>query len=470
MRRLFYKSSAVFLIVIFLHVSSLQNIRAFTITEEREVGEKLLYSVRSAFPLLDDPDLVQYLTSLGQEVLSVAGLQYFDYRYYVINDKEFNAFAAPSGLVFFYSGLIGAMNSEDELFSVLAHEIGHVAKRHLAGRMEKGKLIGVASIAVALASLALGGGAATQALMTGSLAAGQTASLHYSRKDEEEADLLAYGWLKSLKRQPEGQKRMLDTMRRVSRYRSDKLPQYLLTHPNPEARLDYVQSLMKIDEQELAAFQARDEFNFLRFKYRIMAESSDSNSFREYLSSVMSDEQATPLRKTMAKYGLSQLERVTNNSKRGLELLEEVIAVMPDRSILLADKGVMLYALGDYTNARIVLEKAGRTDPKNMYAAFYLGKTYQALGDLRQAETQFTTVSYNLPEYSKVYFELGKIVSKKNKSATASLFLGKYYLYEGKLESAGFSLESVGRDKTASEKEKEESEAMLETIDRLEDD
>lgn len=469
MNRLLYKSSVVFLIVIFLHVSSLQNSRAFTITEEREVGEKLLYSVRSAFPLLDDPDLVQYLSSLGQEVLSVAGLQYFDYRYFVINDKEFNAFAAPSGLVFFYSGLIGAMNSEDELVSVLAHEIGHVAKRHLAGRMEKGKFIGVASIAVALASLALGGGAATQALMTGSLAAGQSANLHYSRKDEEEADLLAYGWLKNLKRQPEGQKKMLDTMRRISRYRSEKLPQYLLTHPNPEARLDYVQSLMKMDERELGAFTERDEFNFLRFKYRIMAESSDNNSFREYLSSVMSDSQAAPLKKTMAKYGLSQLERVTNNAKRGLELLEEVIAALPDRRILLSDKGVMLYSLGDYANARSMLEKAGRSDEKDMYAAFYLGKTCLALGDPAKAEAQFTTVSYNLPEYSKVYFELGKIASEKKKSATASLLLGKYYLLEGKLESARFSLETVDSDRTASAKEKEESETMLETLDRLED-
>jgi predicted Zn-dependent protease len=259
-------------------------------------------------------------------------------------------------------------------------------------------------------------------------------------------------------------------MRRISRYRSDKLPQYLLTHPNPEVRLDYVQSLMKMDEQELAAFTERDEFNFLRFKYRVMAESSDANSFREYLSSVVSDSQAAPLRKTMAKYGLSQLERVTNNARRGLELLEEVIAALPDKSILLSDKGVMLYSLGDYANARVILEKAGRADGKDMYAAFYLGKTWQMLGEPARAEAQFTAVSYNLPEYSKAYFELGKIASEKKKSAAASLLLGKYYLLEGKLESARFSLETVARDKTASEKEKEESETMLETIDRLEDD
>lgn len=470
MKKHFYKSSAVFLITLFLHFSCLHNVGAFTIGEEREVGEKLLYSVRSTFPLLDDPDLSQYLSALGQEVLDVAGLQYFDYRFFVINDKEFNAFAAPSGLVFFYSGLIGAMNSEDELVSVLAHEIGHVAKRHLAGRMEKGKLIGAASLAVALAALALGGGAATQALLTGSMAAGQSASLHYSRKHEEEADLLAYDWMKKLHRNPEGQKKMLDTMRRVSRYRSDRLPQYLLTHPNPEARLDYVQALLKMDEGELAPLAAGDNFNFLRFKYRIMAESSDANAFREYLSSVISDTHASAFSRTMARYGLAQLERRANNFKRGQQLLDEVIAAMPDRQILLSDKGVLLYAAGEYAEARIALEKAYMADEQDMYAAFHLGKTYQALGDINKAETLYKTVSYKLPEYSKVYFELGKIASQKKQNASSSLFLGKYYLYEGKLKQAKFSLNSAVRDETVSDKEKGEGERLLETIERLQKD
>ena len=251
--------------------------------------------------------ITQYLSGLGKDVLGVAGLQYFEYRFYIIKDKEFNAFAAPSGMVFFYSGLVGSMMNEDELVSVLAHEIGHVVKRHLAGRLEKGMFVNVASIALALGALALGGGAATQAIMTGSLAAGQSVNLHFSRKDEEEADLLAYGWMKELHRNPEGQKTMLDTMRRVSRYRSEKLPQYLLTHPNPEDRLNYVEALIKMDEAEHRIVPEKDEFGFLRFKYRIMAQSTDAFALREYLSSVIGDARSVPLAKTMARYGLSQL-------------------------------------------------------------------------------------------------------------------------------------------------------------------
>lgn len=468
MKRFFSKTVALLVAALFLNVTCLQPVNSFTITEEREIGEKLLYSVRRAFPLMDDPDLIQYLSGLGKEVLEVSGMQYFDYRFYIIQDKEFNAFAAPSGMVFFYSGLIGSMMREDELVSVLAHEIGHVAKRHLASRLEKGMIINVASVALAVAALALGGGAATQAVMTGSLAAGQSANLHFSRKDEEEADLLAYDWMKKLQRNPEGQKSMLDTMRRVSRYRSEKLPQYLLTHPNPEERLDYVQALMSMDEAGRSIRQ-NHEFQFLRFKYRIMAQSTDSFSFREYLSSVIGDANSTPLSRTMAKYGLSQLEMTLKNHQAAAEHLEQVIADLPQEKILLIDKGVMLYLAGDYHQAKNVLELAGRQNPKDMYAAFYLAKTHLVLGDITQAQSLFATVSYNLPEYSKVYFELGQIASKKKDRVAAALLLGKYYLYEGKLESARFSLESVVRDKKAKEEELEEGNRLLETIDRLEE-
>lgn len=469
MKLLFSRLLSVILITLFISLPITRTASAFSIGEERELGEKLLYTVRSTFPLLEDPDLVQYINSLGDEVLNVAGLQYFNYHFFLINDDEFNAFAAPSGLIFFYSGLINSMNKENELVSVLAHEIGHVAKRHLAGRVEKGKIIGAASLAVALAALALGGGAATQALLTSSLAAGQSASLHYSRKHEEEADLMAYGWMKNLKRDPHGQKTMLETMRRVSRYRSDKLPQYLLTHPNPEARLDYIETLIKVDESELTTYPERNEFEFLRFKYRIMSATMDATVFREYLVSTMTDTRTSEFSRNLAKYGLSQLERQANNYARSKELINEVIEAFPGRIILMSDRGVLNFEAGEFVDARIALERAYNLNTNDMYSAFYLGKTYKALGELKKAENLFKTVSYKMPEYSKVYFELGSIASQQNQEMLSSLNLGKYYLYEGKLKLSKFSLNNVVKGENTPERLKSEAERILATIKRLEE-
>ena len=74
----------------------------------------------------------------------------------MVKSDQFNAFAAPAGLVFFYSGLIETMKTENELVSVLAHEIGHVVSRHIAQQLEKGTMVSAAALLLGMAGLALG--------------------------------------------------------------------------------------------------------------------------------------------------------------------------------------------------------------------------------------------------------------------------------------------------------------------------
>jgi predicted Zn-dependent protease len=456
-----------FLITVVFQFFTTTPVSAFTIGDEREVGEKLLYSVRSAFELVDDPDITQYITRLGQGVLEVAGIQYFDYHFFVIGNKEFNAFAAPSGLIFFHSGLIEVMNSEDELVSVLAHEVGHIVKRHLASRMEKGKYTTIGSLGLALAALAFGG-AATPVLLTGALATGQSFALHFSRQDEEEADLMAYDWLKKLHRNPEGQVKMLESMRRIARYRSEQPPQYLLTHPNPEERLSYIESLLDTDKKALeATTRTGDDFEFFRFKYRVLAQAKESQDLKAFLASIMADSRASEFKKVMAQFGLSQVARYENDTTRSLALLEKVIQYFPDKNILKVDRGIIEFAAGQFVAAEKTLREALAVDRTDMYATFTLAKLLYRTGRTSEAEKYFETVSYELPEYSKVYFELGQIASDHKLVGNSSFYLGKYNLYEGKLEQAERNFKHALRADALPAKLKAESKELLEKIKRL---
>ena len=85
----------------------------FSVGQERDVGEKMRSLIRKQFELIDEPDTVQYINTLGQKVLKIAGPQYFNYQFFVVNNKEFNAFAAPSGLIFIHTGLVSTMKNED---------------------------------------------------------------------------------------------------------------------------------------------------------------------------------------------------------------------------------------------------------------------------------------------------------------------------------------------------------------------
>ena len=154
---------------------------ALTIGDERKIGEQLLFSIRKELPILEDPDISQYINTLGRSVLEIVGPQHFEYRFFVVKSPQFNAFAAPAGLVFFFTGLIETMRYEDELLSVLAHEIGHVASRHIAQRMDKSTKVSAISLLLGVAGLALGVPGLSQGLLMGSMAGGQAINLQYSR-------------------------------------------------------------------------------------------------------------------------------------------------------------------------------------------------------------------------------------------------------------------------------------------------
>ncbi len=456
-----------------LNLSCVRPVAAsFTVGDEREVGEALLYQVRLAFSLFDDPDISQYINDLGADVLGTAGSQYFNYHFFVINDKEFNAFAAPSGLIFFHSGLLETIDNEDELVSVMAHEVGHVVSRHIASRMDKGMKVGIAALALAIAGIALGGGGvAGQALLTGSMAGNQALNLHFSRQDEEEADLLSYGWMKKLGRDPDAMEKMLQIMRRITRYRMGQVPPYLLTHPDPEARLGYIQSLIAIENPPLSKQQFRqtDNFAFLRTKYRILSQVEDEGQFRNFLSNKISDPQATPLERIMAKYGLSQVEREASNYERSQALLKEVIAALPDKSILLVDLGRGELALGHKDKALELILKASHQNPADLWAVFQLAKVYQELGNTKEAEGNLLTVADEMPEYSKVYYEIGQLRSDQGKKGESSYYLGKYYLYGGRIKLAKENFKHVVKDASLPRQMLEDAVSILATIKRLED-
>jgi len=261
---------------------------------------------------------------------------------------------------------------------------------------------------------------------------------------------------------------MLESMRRISRYRSEKLPQYLLTHPDPEARLNYIQSLLDIDRESTAGNSGvLEDFEFFRCKYRILADAQDTELFKNYLATVLADAKATSFSKTMATYGFSQLAKNENDFDRSMELLAQVIAFFPDKNILKVDKGVIEFASGKLTASEMTLRAALRTDSADLYAAFTLAKLLSRTDRWAEAEQYLQTISFQIPEYSQVYFELGQIAMQNKQSGLAALYLGKFNLYGGKMKLAEQNLKNALRDKALAEKSKIEVRTLLKKIELL---
>ena len=152
---------------------------------------------------------------------------------------------------------------------------------------------------------------------------------------------------------------MLRSMRRISRYSmGNNVPQYLLTHPNPSARLDYVQGLVAYEADQLEDFGNTDDFQFLRMRYRMLSLVKDGKQFRNMLVSKLKDSSLSASEHMMLEYGLSQLDRRENNFSSSRKLLKKVIKFYPERSILQVDLGIVEMQDGHKDRALALIQSA----------------------------------------------------------------------------------------------------------------
>jgi len=439
---------------------------AFSVGEEKEVGEQLLTLVRKEFKLIDEPDVIQYINNLGQETLSVAGSQYFDYHFFVINNKELNAFAAPSGLIFFHSGLIESLESEGELVGVMAHEIGHVVSRHLADRIDKSAKINAVSMLGILAGIALGGGPLAEALIAGSAAAGQSAILSFSRQDEEEADRLSFKWMQEQERDPKAMVDMLHEIHTMNRYRMGYVPPYLLTHPGPDVRMGYIQDLILFSPKK--QYIDVDEFPFQRFKSRVISLTKDPIQLISYYQNSVATMEPDSRASAMAHYVLSQAYLIAADYDKAETALRRTMAFFPDKQILQADLGVIYLKSGKYDEALNLLQTSNRTGRDNGYASYYLAMLYEKTGKLQMASELYEELLGIMPDYSKLYYQLANVKAKLNKQEEGFYYYGYYYWYEGNLTSAKNHFLKAVTMLPKDSRKKTEAENMLKKIDKFE--
>ena len=130
---------------------------ALSIEEETILGKNFLVQVKRQFELLDDSFADQFFNNLGLYLIKPLETKPFPFHFYIVKDNSLNAFAAPGGHIFMFSGLINSLESIDEISAVICHEIGHVAARHLSQRIEQSKKIGMATMAGVLAGALIGG-------------------------------------------------------------------------------------------------------------------------------------------------------------------------------------------------------------------------------------------------------------------------------------------------------------------------
>ncbi|MEZ0336298.1 MAG: M48 family metalloprotease, partial [Gemmatimonadales bacterium] len=108
--------------------------------QEIEMGRQSAAEVEQSIGFVDNAQLQSYVAGIGQRMSAQSERPNLPWEFHVVNDAAVNAFALPGGFIYVTRGLLGAINDEAELASVLGHEIGHVTARHSVQQISKAQL------------------------------------------------------------------------------------------------------------------------------------------------------------------------------------------------------------------------------------------------------------------------------------------------------------------------------------------
>ena len=371
-------------------------VAALTIDREQAYGESFMRFARASLPVIDDPVLNEYLSDLGQNLVSHANDVRFPFNFFLIRDDSINAAAFLGGKVKVHTGLFLYANSESELASVLAHEISHVTQRHIARYMESQMRQTPATIAGLVGSVALAiinPTAGMAALQTTMGIQAQTA-INYTRDNEYEADRIGMKLLYDSGYDPMGMANFFQKLAAEYRYAS-KPPEMLLTHPLPETRIAEARN-------RAASYPRRapkNETNFLFAKARIQVRFSSEtpDAMLDYFERQLK-------RQTKGtdglKYGKVLALLALNRANDAEPLLNELAKRYPDNIFILDTLSDLDIANKRTAQAISRLELRYPSQPNNGVIVFNLAAAYLEQDQAAKAQKLLDLYVRNHPESS----------------------------------------------------------------------
>lgn len=251
---------------------------------EQRIGVAFMRQVRQSVPVLDDPLVVGYVDGLGQRLTRSADDVQNPFGFFVVIDPTLNAFAGPGGNIGVHSGLILTTRSEDELASVLGHEIAHVTQRHLPRALEHQQRMTVPTIAAMLGAIILGayaGGDAGVAAITAVQAGSVQNQIDFTRHNESEADRIGIQTLAAAGFDARAMADFFGRMHQASRFSAgEQLPGFLRTHPVTLDRIaESRDRALRLPSRRLPD---RGMFLHMRERVRVLTAAGPAEALRYY--------------------------------------------------------------------------------------------------------------------------------------------------------------------------------------------
>lgn len=404
---------------------------ALSLEEESQIGRMVMRNLREGGMVLEDPEVHEYIQSLGLRLSSLAQDGNRDFNFFVVRDPAINAFALPGGFIGIHSGLMLETKNESELAGVLGHEIAHVTQRHIARGLEARSRANLMSTAAVLAAILVGAAGGSSDATMGAITAAQNmaaqAGINFTRENEYEADRIGIGVLAAAGFDPNAMPAFFDTMFRRTQLGPDRVPELLRTHPVTSNRI----AESKDRALQYPPVNPKDSLSYSLMKERIrVLLVSRTGDPREYYTAIGKNEADLSLAQVYGR-GLAQL--YGGDAAGAVEAFTRLRQQYPEILAFHTALGQAQLSAGQTREALDTLERARALAPRNVPVTVRYGEALMQAGRPKRAHEVLLDLFNNTPPTQEQIRLTAMAANAAGDVADAYSYMAEYHLMGGDL-------------------------------------
>jgi len=217
-----------------------QQILLFSGTEMSKLGAQSFEEIKKQEKINTDSKTNAYVQCVASAITDRLAPQsdFTQWEVVVFDSEQINAFALPGGKIGVYSGLLKVAVNQDQLATVIGHEIGHVTANHSNERLSRTQL---ANTGLQISNVAIGGSAYENIVMAGlGLSVQYGVLMPYGRAQESESDTIGLKLMAEAGFDPQQSVNLWENMAKASG--GNQPPELLSTHPSNSTRIKNLQA------------------------------------------------------------------------------------------------------------------------------------------------------------------------------------------------------------------------------------
>ncbi len=402
-----------------------------SLADEYKIGLMIVRSLRDAGQVIEDPEINEYLQSLGMKLASNAHEGAYRFTFFAVKDTGINAFALPGGFIGVNAGLVTATRNESELAGVLAHEISHVTQRHIARSMQNAGRANLASVAAILAAILIGAttgmpGDAVMGTVTAAQGLAAQQQINFTRANEAEADRVGIGILAASGFNPGGMPDFFWTLQQRDGS-GRNIPDLLRSHPVTSERI--AETRDRAAKLDVPRHEDSTSYSLIRERIAVQSLPPEAN-FRELYHNAQSADLPS---NDGELYGRALALMRSDAPDQAIPVLQDLLARRPDVILYHSALGQAYLAAGRVDDARATLEKAMNLFPRSVPVTMRYAETLLRAGDAKRAHLVLLDLFNNVPPTPEQARFTAIAANAAGDVADAYYYMSEYHVISGDL-------------------------------------